>query len=355
MGSQRRERQLVATALSRRDAACVRRMREILEVYRPSARPVAEEFLDDLCAAVDGEASFAMRPVLSELGWSFDFLYSNVDTSPLRELVSRFTTPWTPFFPVTPVELRNRALRPKVIHAHLIANPPTPEYQALVEAVERTPGYGIKRDDLAVSVCDDDVPLGWFGVARIAPFGPRELALLDAVIPQLRARMLLEHPIGRPAATQVLLEAALEAIPAAAFILAGTTIAHANATGRLLLDRDRASVVQKLRESLRPGGAVTPFAITSVESPGCSPTSLAVMRPDGTGDIDGRLASFGADHALTPRQLEVLSLIARGYGNKTIAGRMGVAVGTIEEHVAHVLRKTGTDSRSALVARLWTR
>jgi DNA-binding CsgD family transcriptional regulator len=352
MASQRRERQLVATALSRRDAACVRRMREILEVYRPSARPVAEEFLDDLCAAVDGEASCAMRPVLGELGWSFDFLYANIDTSPLRELVSRFTK-WTNFFPVTPVELRNRALRPKVIHAHLIANPPTPEYQALVETVERM--YGIKRDDLAVSVCDDDVPLGWFGVARMAPFGPRELALLDAVIPQLHARMLLEHQIGRPAATQVLLEAALEAIPAAAFILAGPTIAHANATGRLLLDRDRASIVQKLRESLRPEGAVTPFAITSVESPGCSPTSLAVMRPDGTGDIDGRLASFGADHALTPRQLEVLSLIARGYGNKTIAGRMGVAVGTIEEHVAHLLRKTGTDSRSALVARLWTR
>lgn len=79
------------------------------------------------------------------------------------------------------------------------------------------------------------------------------------------------------------------------------------------------------------------------------------MRVDGTGDIDKRLTSFAAEHALTNRQLEVLSLIARGHGNKIIAEQMNVAVGTIEEHVAHLLRKTGTDSRCALVARLFTR
>lgn len=170
-------------------------MREILDVYRPGARPVADEVQEELRAAVDADMSLAMRPVLGELGWSFDFLYTAIDTSYLRALVSRCgDTPWCPYFPVTPEDLRNRALRPKVIHAHLIANPPTPQYRALVEVMKQTPGYGVERDDLGVSLCDGEVTLGWFAVARMAPFGPRELALLDAIIPRLRMRMLLEAP-----------------------------------------------------------------------------------------------------------------------------------------------------------------
>lgn len=328
----------------------------MLEVYRPGGRPIAEELLGELQAAVDAEASIAMRPVLGELGWSFDFLYSTADASALRDLAARSSTkPWSPFLPIPPEPLRNRAVRPKVIHADLIANPPTPEYRALVDTVERIPGYGMARDDLGVSICDGDVFLAWFGATRSAPFGRRELAVLDAIVPQLRARMLLEHQIGQVVATHRLLDAALEAIPAAAFIVAGATIAHANATGRLLLDRDRPAVVSRLRESLRDRSASTPFTVTVVDSPSGPPMALAVMRPDGNGEIEHRLVSFAAVHALTPRQTEVLSLLARGYGNKTIAERMKVVPGTIEEHVTQLLHKTGAESRAALVARLWSR
>lgn len=340
--------------LGRRDAARVRRMREMLELYRPGAPPVAEQLLGELQAAVDSEASVAMRPVLGELGWSFDFLYCTVDPSPLRAFATRLTTPWSPFFPVTPEPLRNRALRPKVVHADLVANPPTPEYRALLELVESIPEYGMKRDDLGVSVCDGEVVLAWFGTTRAAPFGPRELAVLDAIVPQLHARMLLEHQVGRAVTNHALLEVALEAIPAAAFIVSGTTIAHANATGRLLLDRDRPSVVSMLRESMQTADGAGRFTITRVDSAGGPATSLAVMRADPASKVGRRLLSFGAQHGLTARQIEVLSLVARGYANKTIAEHLSVSLGTVEEHVTQLLHKTGAGSRSELVARLWS-
>ena len=42
---------------------------------------------------------------------------------------------------------------------------------------------------------------------------------------------------------------------------------------------------------------------------------------------------------LTPREREVLRLIARGYAYKEVARRLGLSVKTIETHVSSVLRK----------------
>lgn len=327
-------------------------MRDLLERYRPGARPVAEELVHELDPALGSEGCIAMRPVQGELGWDFDFAYCTIDFAPLREMTRTLGMAWSPFFPTTPEPLRNRAVRTRVVHRDLVNNPPTPEYRQALEETNRI--YAQGKDDLGVSLCDEDVVLAWVGATRTVPFGPREIALVDALVPSLRARMLLEHQMGHAIATQALLEAALEAIPAAAFVVRGASIAHANATGRLLYDRDRESIVAKLRESLHgptQGGA--PFAITQVEVPGSVATSLAVMRADGSGELERRLRSFSSVHGLTPRQTDVLTLLARGYGNKTIAERIGVAASTVEEHVTSLLRKTGTDSRSALVARLW--
>ncbi len=338
--------------LSETDAAHVRRLCDLLDRYRPGERPVTEELVHELNRVFGAEGCIAMRPVCGELGWDFDFVHCTMDVTQLREMVGTIGMAWSPFFPTTPRHLRNRAVRTRVVHRDLMLNPPTPEYRAALQVLDRA--YGLHKDDLGVSVCDDDVVLAWVGLTRTAPFEPREMALLEALVPSLRARLLLEHQIGHAVATQALLEAALEAIPAAAFVVRGASIAYANATGRLLYDRDSDSIVAMLRESMRvptPGGA--PFAITQVEVPGSITTSLAVMRADREGDLARRLLAFAAAHGLTPRQTDVLALLARGYGNKTIAERIGVAPGTVEEHVTSLLHKTGTDSRAALVARIW--
>jgi DNA-binding NarL/FixJ family response regulator len=165
--------------------------------------------------------------------------------------------------------------------------------------------------------------------------------------------MLLEHQPGQAVASRALLEAALDAIPAAAFVLAGSSIAYANATGRALYDHHRAAVVDQIRESLRAAGARGPYAITPVEALGAPGLALAVLRADRTTELVARVSGFSKRFALTRRQAEVLSLLARGYGNKTIGERIGVAESIVEEHVTLLLQKTGADSRAAVVAMLW--
>jgi NarL family two-component system response regulator LiaR len=49
---------------------------------------------------------------------------------------------------------------------------------------------------------------------------------------------------------------------------------------------------------------------------------------------------------LTPRELEVLRLIARGHSNKRIALELGVAEKTVKTHVGHVLAKLDLADRT---------
>ena len=51
---------------------------------------------------------------------------------------------------------------------------------------------------------------------------------------------------------------------------------------------------------------------------------------------------------LTPREQEVLRLIARGYAYKEIARRLGISPKTVEHHVSSVLRKLQLSSRHEL-------
>ncbi|MNI69624.1 Oxygen regulatory protein NreC [compost metagenome] len=52
---------------------------------------------------------------------------------------------------------------------------------------------------------------------------------------------------------------------------------------------------------------------------------------------------------LSKRELEVLPLIAKGYGNKEIAEQLFISVKTVEAHKAKIMEKLNIKSRSELV------
>jgi DNA-binding NarL/FixJ family response regulator len=49
--------------------------------------------------------------------------------------------------------------------------------------------------------------------------------------------------------------------------------------------------------------------------------------------------------ALTPRELDVLALLARGWDNPRIAGALHVGRGTVKHHISTILDKLGVDNR----------
>ena len=54
--------------------------------------------------------------------------------------------------------------------------------------------------------------------------------------------------------------------------------------------------------------------------------------------------------ALTPRELEVLQLLAEGLSNKLIAARLGISEHTAKFHVNAILGKLGAQTRAEAVA-----
>ena len=57
-----------------------------------------------------------------------------------------------------------------------------------------------------------------------------------------------------------------------------------------------------------------------------------------------------SEPALTPRELEVLALLAEGASNKAIARRLGISVHTAKFHVGQVLDKFDATGRTDAVA-----
>ena len=54
--------------------------------------------------------------------------------------------------------------------------------------------------------------------------------------------------------------------------------------------------------------------------------------------------------ALTPREMQVLALIAEGASNKAIARRLAISVHTVKFHIASLLDKLDADGRAEAVA-----
>ena len=65
----------------------------------------------------------------------------------------------------------------------------------------------------------------------------------------------------------------------------------------------------------------------------------------------GREGAGDPAGALTPREREVLSLVAAGLANKQIARRLGISDRTVKAHLTSVFARLGVEDRTQ--AALW--
>ncbi len=66
-----------------------------------------------------------------------------------------------------------------------------------------------------------------------------------------------------------------------------------------------------------------------------------------------QLASASQEwEALSPREREVLDMLARGLVKKEIADRLGVSVETVRTHCAHIYEKLHVNCRADAVAKI---
>jgi DNA-binding CsgD family transcriptional regulator len=80
---------------------------------------------------------------------------------------------------------------------------------------------------------------------------------------------------------------------------------------------------------------------------------MELLRPAIAGAIARVARAERLAHAgLTPRECQVLDLVAAGHSNQLIARRLGVRLRTVDKHLEHVYAKLGVCSRTAAVARL---
>lgn len=66
--------------------------------------------------------------------------------------------------------------------------------------------------------------------------------------------------------------------------------------------------------------------------------------------VAARLAEHIGSEVLTPREVEVLALVAEGYKNAEIAGCLFISEETVKVHVKHVMEKLGASDRTRAVS-----
>ncbi|GIW34860.1 response regulator transcription factor [Meiothermus sp.] len=74
----------------------------------------------------------------------------------------------------------------------------------------------------------------------------------------------------------------------------------------------------------------------------------AVLSPPIAARLLGRMRG-PAEENLSVRELEVLSLVARGLSNKEIARKLKISEATVKTHLLHAFAKLGVDDRTAAV------
>lgn len=110
---------------------------------------------------------------------------------------------------------------------------------------------------------------------------------------------------------------------------------RAGAKGYLLKDVSLSQLESAIR-TVRDGGTVV--------QPGITDRALSAL---GSGRTE--FESLSPPEALSPREREILRLLAGGYSNREIAGGLSLSEGTVKNHVSSILGKLGVRDRTRAV------
>lgn len=338
--------------LTKVDRVRLRDLISTLGVLTEGAPPVLATLANDLPLFLDAEHACCYGLSTAGDRLHLDFVYTERDEG--AEAFAADMGSWIAQAPVrfgfyNPVEpepwQRNRALRVEDFRRPAEEDLP-PLYTQFL------PRWGLEKcDQMRVVLCEGSAMLAWVGGFREQPFGLRQRAILSAIVPALRRRLLLDRHLEMASFHSAALTAALEALAAPAYILDGANrVVQCNPAGKLLLERDRAGVAAELRQSRQLDDGTAPFAIAPFSVAGITNHCLAIRRM--ASDQAPAIALVGLRWGLTPRQVQVLELLARGFSNKAIGVQLRCAERTVELHVTAILEKSSCPSRSALMARL---
>lgn len=123
---------------------------------------------------------------------------------------------------------------------------------------------------------------------------------------------------------------------------------EAGASGYLLKDSEPEDLLQAVR---------TVDESTAIISPKATARLLRSMRSGNAGGVasvgvdkqhrssDNSANDNAATEPLTPRETEILKLMARGLSNQEISQELFVSMPTVKTHVTHILRKTNSRDR----------
>lgn len=67
-------------------------------------------------------------------------------------------------------------------------------------------------------------------------------------------------------------------------------------------------------------------------------------------EVAAEIAEHATDDALTPREIDVLRLVAAGNANKEIAAQLSLTEETVKSHIRNILAKLGANDRTHAVA-----
>jgi DNA-binding NarL/FixJ family response regulator len=137
-------------------------------------------------------------------------------------------------------------------------------------------------------------------------------------------------------------------ISGAADVVVTDIPARADEVGAAVLLSDEEELLASVRP-LRGGLALLPTSATAdqvIAAIEATAAGLAVVHPDHAGSLSAR----PSDDPLTPREREVLHLLAAGLGNKEIATRLAISDHTAKFHVSQILAKLNAASRAEAVS-----